>query len=430
MTQTKDLLPALVMQVLKASSRPLSLGQIASLLLQTNNDLAPHPIYNPSLMYRRGERLYYTSSKYGGWFVVEDADREAIDALFDDGRRMRMLHGCAWRYERPPYPITPEEYLAKDIEALLPTLPGLYCSDGFWYNHPIEEVERLAVERRPPTTGVPKSIERPRDSLSTNRQPLTQVKPSSQNIPTPKDELLPEEIRTVCQQHHISCFYHITHIQNLPGIFAQGLLCKKKAKPSVDISNQEIQSHRSAKRLPQYPNKTLHDYVPLFIAHKPPMLSALREQQPDLVYLHIDPKVLTLPQVVFTDGNARSDATEFYSRLEDLNCLDWAILRARYWKGDDPEQHLENKRRRSAEILVPGLIPASHVQAVTVMTLEARDQVLKILQEGRRKIPVRIDQDMYYPLTNRRSNSGSQDPVGDDYIPEIEPPFLDDEPPF
>jgi len=118
------------------------------------------------------------------------------------------------------------------------------------------------------------------------------------------------------------------------------------------------------------------------------MLSARRELQEKIIYLHIDPHVLDLPNVVFTDGNARSERTAFYDRLEDLKRLDWKILRAKYWGDNDREKHDENKRRRAAEVLVPDCIPVSYSQRITVMTPDTRDQAAEIVRKVGRNIPI------------------------------------------
>lgn len=128
------------------------------------------------------------------------------------------------------------------------------------------------------------------------------------------------------------------------------------------------------------------------------MLSAIREQQKEIIYLHIDPDALNLPRVVFTDGNARSNKTKFYNRLEDMKHLDWEILRAEYWGAHDDPEHNENKRRRAAEVLVPDCVPVSYIRCITVMGYDTYHQVVEIVHKARLKqnIPIYIDRNMYF----------------------------------
>ena len=234
------------------------------------------------------------------------------------------------------------------------------------------------------------------------------------------------EVDSACEKHDIRCFYHITHLDNLASILADGILCRNRIEKYRDISNLQIQDHRHRKTLSQNDHVTLHDCVPMFVASKPPMLSALRDQQEHLVYLHIDPAVLSLPGVEFTDGNARSNDTCFFCRPEDLDRLDWSVLRATYWGDEDEEKHRENKRLRSAEVLVPDQVPVDHILSITVMTLDARDQVARIVRVAKRPVPLQVDSSMYYP-------PGSHEPPetmsANGVVPEV-PPSWDDEIPF
>lgn len=344
--QTEEL-KMLIKEVLKDSPEPLSPEDIAARILKGWPNLVPHPLYNPARIYRPGQRVYHASREQ--WFIVQEVKEQVLIAKLKDGKQEKFTHNRS--EHQVLFPVTPEAYLVKWIKLLLPGIPGLYQQDSLWY-----VIERPVIKR---------------------------------------------PIERVCQEYQIRYFYHITHIQNLAGILTQGVLCKNKLAPGsyCDISEPESQEHRRTKHLSQYPKLTLHDRVPLFFAPKPPMLSARREQQREIIYLHIHPDVLALPRVVFTDGNARSNKTKFYNRLEDLKHLDWKILWAEYWGVlDDPEQHNENKRRRAAEVLVPDCVPVSYIQRITVMGYNTYHQAVKIVHEARlaQDIPIYVDPSMYF----------------------------------
>lgn len=359
-----------IKEVLKNSPNPLSPEDIATQVLKGLSNRVP-PLYNPAETYRPHQRVYHAGLEQ--WFIVQKVavEKQELDAELKDGGQIRLA--CNSQKQQVKFPATPEAYLAKQfmpqlpiqgtpgeqteqakahlvklIRSLLPDIPGLYRQDDLWHDRPIES-----------------------------------------------------PVQRACRKYQIDCFYHITHIQNLTGILTQGILCRNKLTQGsyCDISEKEIQEHRHLRHIPLYPALTLHDCVPLFFAPKPPMLSARREQQEGIIYLHIDCNVLDLPRVVFTDGNARSNKTKFYNRLEDMKHLDWEILWAEYWGvPDDPEKHNENKRRRAAEVLVPDCVPVSYIQRITVMTDNTYNQVVKILQGAQleQDISVCIDRNMYF----------------------------------
>ncbi len=211
------------------------------------------------------------------------------------------------------------------------------------------------------------------------------VEANNQAIGNPQKYQVPhyyttrKEIISVCELYGLNDFYHITRIENLTGIFAKGLLCRNQMKGFIDISNHEIQDYRHYKHLPQYPDLTLHDFIPLFIAPKPPMLSVLREIQNSIVYICISTDVLQLPCSVFTDGNARSNDTSFFVNINDFSRLDWEILHSTYWGSHDAKEHQENKRRRSAEVLIRHSIPMSYINGILVSCSPTMEKVNEII---------------------------------------------------
>jgi hypothetical protein len=74
--------------------------------------------------------------------------------------------------------------------------------------------------------------------------------------------------------------FHITHEKNIPGVLARGLCSKNEARrlnlKYHSIADETIQDRRSTKAVPVGPGGTLHDYVPLFFAARPPMLYAVK----------------------------------------------------------------------------------------------------------------------------------------------------------
>lgn len=153
-------------------------------------------------------------------------------------------------------------------------------------------------------------------------------------------------------------FYHMTHKDNLAGILQHGILSHSDVLTrddilATDISEAGVQKRRD-KQEPVY-HRMLHDYAPLYINPKNPMLSARRSLQHEIVLLKISPNVLQDSQHVFTDGNAACHETLFSSKS---NVFETSIdvLNAKTWF-----DHIDGKRRRCAELLVYPKVQPVHI---------------------------------------------------------------------
>ena len=51
----------------------------------------------------------------------------------------------------------------------------------------------------------------------------------------------------------------------------------------------------------------------------------------------------------------KSGYTDFFDRLDDLDKVDWKIMKSKYW--NDTDEDPDRKRRRRAEYLVHQLFP-------------------------------------------------------------------------
>jgi hypothetical protein len=155
--------------------------------------------------------------------------------------------------------------------------------------------------------------------------------------------------------------YHMTHIDNLDSILKYGLKAKSGLESQgtrfVDISDPGVQSRRSGLVDPRY-NRSIHEYVPFYLAPKNPMLSRRRDAQADIVILAISLNALASSQHLYTDGNAASQGTLFSS---DANVLaeSLEILLARFWTNFP-----DGRRRRCAEVLVYSHVDPRYIESV------------------------------------------------------------------
>ena len=187
--------------------------------------------------------------------------------------------------------------------------------------------------------------------------------------------------------------YHITHVQNLSLIVASGSLLSHSQMLSeqttpVNISHQNIQDYRANKVVPCGPGGTLHNYVPFYFAPRSPMLCSLYHgkvaghtggQRP---IIHLVSNVQSIQEnnidFVFTDGHGRVELSEFYDDLDNLEEVDWEVMRARYWSDTDVDP--DRKRRRQAEFLVHNSLPWELISEIGVIDTTIRDDVLRIIR--------------------------------------------------
>lgn len=144
-------------------------------------------------------------------------------------------------------------------------------------------------------------------------------------------------------------YYHMTHKSNLMGILQHGILSHADVLSRDDVLATDISDagaqRRRERQEPVY-NRSIHEYAPLYVNPRNPMLFVRRCIQHELVILVISHEVLHESQHVFTDGNAASRETRFSSSI-DVVATSLEALYAGYWANC-----VDGKRRRCAELLV------------------------------------------------------------------------------
>lgn len=184
--------------------------------------------------------------------------------------------------------------------------------------------------------------------------------------------------------------FHLTHEENIPGILEEGVLLShnqahERRRPK-DVSDPAVQERRAAKVDPIH-GRPLHDYVNLYFRARGPMLFARREVQRSLVVLYVDRRLLRQRGVIFTDGNAASDSTRFFSDPKDLEELDWDCLDAEHWT-----EFPDGRRKRAAEVLVPHPVRL----ALVVRAVVRQELLRRRLSEQGWHTPVDVRQDWFF----------------------------------
>lgn len=153
----------------------------------------------------------------------------------------------------------------------------------------------------------------------------------------------------------------IAPITSLDSLCEHGIVSHRLAA-TLDhrsIANEGVQGIRAGKDVPG--GQPLHDYANVYFDARNPMMSVLRDDNPDLVVLRISPEVLDLPGAVIADGNAARPETRFFPSPAGLANLDADFVFAEWWTDPDYFVKYEKKRRRMAELLVPERIPPDYL---------------------------------------------------------------------
>ena len=203
--------------------------------------------------------------------------------------------------------------------------------------------------------------------------------------------------------------YHITHLDNLPGILRAGCLhCYRLMNDGglhpVNIAYPGIQDRRATTAVPIGPGGVLHDYVPFYFAPRSPMLYALHKNQVEdyrggqTPIVHLVTSVTRLAetghQFVYSDGHATMAFSRFFTDVGDLDQIDWPVMQAQYWN-DTPEDP-DRKRRRQAEFLVYNRVDWSAMIGIGVFDARVEARVNAILAEHNISAPVRVRRQWYY----------------------------------
>jgi hypothetical protein len=207
----------------------------------------------------------------------------------------------------------------------------------------------------------------------------------------------------------MTAIYHITHIRNLPNILRDGgLWCDRvvmqRNLAHICISHQHIKDRRAQKPVPCAPGGMVADYVPFYFAPRSPMLYSIHHgyvqdyQGGQSAILHL---VASAEEVVrkglaftFTEGHAVMDISHFYSRLGDLDKIDWDLMASRSWS--DIIQDGDRKRRRQAEFLVHEFFPFTLFDSIGVINQTMSQKVTGLLQPLAKKPVVQVVQAWYY----------------------------------
>lgn len=190
--------------------------------------------------------------------------------------------------------------------------------------------------------------------------------------------------------------FRITHITNVPWILDNGLHCQNSEirDPNFrQIGNLDLIAKRPHRVVPIPPGGMLSDYIPFYFTPCSPMLYNIKTGYQGVEQLPMSEIVVLVSSLhrvrecgaafVFTDRHAylQTATPSFSSRLEDLQGLDWASLRARDFRRspDDPGKI----ERYQAEALVHRQLPVGALAGLACYRTAQRDTLeAEIMQRG------------------------------------------------
>jgi hypothetical protein len=194
--------------------------------------------------------------------------------------------------------------------------------------------------------------------------------------------------------------YHITHVDNLQKIVAEGALVSDREMlmrggPAQAIGMSAIKRRRIEElEVPCHPGTRVGDFVPFYFCPRSIMLYVIHcANHPELAYrdgqgpiIHLEADLHTVVnwsransvRFAFSLSNAGAYYAEFRSRVEDLDQLNWQAISATDFRAADV------KEAKQAEFLVHDRFPFHLVERIGVYSAAMQARATRALGNRRR----------------------------------------------
>lgn len=165
---------------------------------------------------------------------------------------------------------------------------------------------------------------------------------------------------------------HMTHINNLEGILAQGLLAHNNPYQQMDISNKTVNKRRN-KPEPIF-GKNIHDYVPFYYNPRNAMLYANKDQA--VIILGFNKRIISTDGAIFTNGNASRNDTDFSEDKNFLEQLNWDDIFSERWCNYG---HYDEgiKSSMMSELLIPENVSINDLDVIFCKTESMKQYIIK-----------------------------------------------------
>lgn len=191
--------------------------------------------------------------------------------------------------------------------------------------------------------------------------------------------------------------YHLTHIENLHGIFSSGLVLSdaeriRQTPAHKNVGISEIKRRRLEDlRVSCHPDTMVGEYVPFYFCPRSIMLFLIyKGNHPDLAYTGGQNSIIYLQadlhRVVawaegigrrwaFSDVNAGARYAFFYNSLQHLDRIDWDAVRAT----DFRDALIKDKKQ--AELLLFESFPIDLVESISAISRSVATSASEIIAE-------------------------------------------------
>jgi hypothetical protein len=208
--------------------------------------------------------------------------------------------------------------------------------------------------------------------------------------------------------------YHITHVENISAIMADGCLWSdrqliNKAGSRVVIGYDHIKQRRLTElNVHCHAGTKVGDYVPFYFCPRSPMLYKISKRDGALTYQGGQEQIVHLASTVdnavkaagerpwaFSEGNAGAYYTQFSANLADLaTFVDWTAVASKWWSGPSVDPAVMSKKM--AEFLVHDYFPWSEFLAVGVLNAAIAAEVESALDSCDHRPQILVRPTWYY----------------------------------
>jgi len=152
----------------------------------------------------------------------------------------------------------------------------------------------------------------------------------------------------IMRENGLDCLLYLVHPDNLESIMCHGILpynaVRHHGLDHTSIASEEVQKRRDF----YITGVPCHDFVPLYLARRNPMLWAIGDRP--RAYIRVRLEVADEEDVIFADGNAASKSIDFVRGDFGARRLPWNVILAPRWTGS---RYPDGTRQRCSEVLVP-----------------------------------------------------------------------------
>ena len=206
--------------------------------------------------------------------------------------------------------------------------------------------------------------------------------------------------------------YHITHVDNLRDIVAEGdLICDRemfaRGGPAATIGMSGIKRRRIEEiEVDCHPGTNVGDYVPFYFCPRSVMLYVIhRANHPELTYrggqepiVHLEADLYEVIHWAeannrlwaFSLSNAGAYYTEFRSRASELDQLDWTAIELTDFRAAPV------KERKQAEFLLYERVPFALVDRIGVRSHATQARATEVIAGSDYRPAIEVQPDWFF----------------------------------